>query len=70
MTSATPRDAAPAVERRKELVAEAMGALEDVGELPTREQLTRLDEAQTVLAAVLNNQDISQLGIPGVHGQP
>ncbi|TRY16645.1 hypothetical protein FOJ82_15805 [Tessaracoccus rhinocerotis] len=70
MTSPTPRDAAPAVERRKELVAEAMSGLDGVGEADTAEQLARLDEAQTILAAVLNNQDVNQLGIPGVHGQP
>lgn len=69
MTAPTPKDAAPAVERRKELVVEAMAALEGVGDLPTPEQFARLDETQSVLAAVLNNQGISQLGIPGVHGQ-
>lgn len=69
MTAPTPKDAAPAVERRKELVEDTMSGLEDVGNLPTTEQLARLDETQGVLAAVLNNQGISQLGIPGVHGQ-
>lgn len=68
MTGPTPKDAAPALERRKELVAEAMAAVAEVGKLSTTEQLARLDEVQGVLAAVLNNQDVGQLGIPGVHG--
>ncbi|MCC2593183.1 hypothetical protein LKO27_07135 [Tessaracoccus sp. OS52] len=69
MNQPTPKDAAPAVERRRELVAEAMANLAEVEQLPTTEQLARLDETQAVLAAVLNNQEVSQLGIPGVHGR-
>ncbi|GAB3813773.1 hypothetical protein GCM10028820_08760 [Tessaracoccus terricola] len=70
MTSPTPRDATPALEQRKQLVADAMDSLDGVAELTTPEQLARLDEVQGILAAVLNNQDVNQLGIPGVHGQP
>lgn len=70
MDQPTPRDAAPAVERRRELVAEAMGRVADLAGRPTAEQLARLDEAQSVLAGVLNNEGVNQLGIPGVHGQP
>lgn len=70
MNRPTPRDTAPAVERRKELVADAMSTLEDVAGLTTAEQLARLDEVQGVLAAVLDNRDVGQLGIPGVHQRP
>lgn len=69
MTSPTPKDATPALERRKQLVADAMASLDGVADLPTPDQLARLDEVQGLLAAVLNNQDVNQLGIPGVHGQ-
>lgn len=61
----TPRDAAPAVERRKELVAEAMARTEDLDGMSTAEQLARLDEVATLLAGVLHNS-VNQLGIPGV----
>lgn len=67
MTSPTPRSAAPSDVRRVELVEAAMAALEDVDSLPLGEQADRLSEAQSVLAAVLNNDPgVSQLGIPGM----
>jgi len=44
-----------------------MASVEEIGELGVAEQLQRLDEAQQVLAAVLQkSSDIPQPGIPGV----
>lgn len=44
-----------------------MATVQDVAEMPLVEQLQRLDEAQQVLAAVLqNSSDIPQPGIPGM----
>ncbi len=63
----TPGTAAPSGVRRQRAVQDAMASVEDVGELSVAEQLQRLDEAQQVLAAVLqNSSDITQPGIPGV----
>lgn len=65
--SATPRDAAPSVVRRQEIVQQVLDSLDGVAEVPVGEQVDRLSEAQSVLAAVLNNDsDISQMGIPGI----
>lgn len=48
-----------------------MATVDDVEELPLAEQLQRLDEAQQVLAAVLqNSSDIPQSGIPGMASRP
>ena len=68
MGEATPRDAAPATERRKDLVAEAMAGLEGIDDLDTADQFARLDAAQSVLAGVLANAAVGQLGIPGLRG--
>lgn len=70
MNIPTPRDAAPGTERRQQLVSDAMDALDGVESLPVAEQLVRLQEAQGVLAAVLQNSDVSQIGIPGVGQRP
>ena len=44
-----------------------MALVEDIEEMAVAEQLQRLDEAQQVLAAVLQkSSDIPQPGIPGV----
>lgn len=67
MNQPTPLQAAPGHERRRLLVADVMASLDEVPELPVREQLARLDEAQSVLAAVLNNQGAAQVTIPGTH---
>ena len=67
MTEPTPRSAAPADERRLELVGELMASLDGVEELPLDQLANRLGEAQGVLAGVLNNDpSVTQLGIPGV----
>lgn len=67
MSLPTPRSAAPADQRRQDLVAEAMAALEGVEELPLEEQAARLTEAQSVLAGVLSNDPLTvQRGLPGV----
>ena len=68
MGEVTPRDVAPATERRKELVAEALAGLEGIDDLETADQFARLDEAQSVLAGVLANVTGSQPGIPGLRG--
>jgi hypothetical protein len=62
----TPMDAAPSVVKRQQLVAQAMESLEGVEELPVEEQLARLSQVQELLSGVLNNTDVTQLGIPGV----
>lgn len=65
--NATPRDAAPSVVRRQEIVTQVLESLEGLVEVPVGEQVDRLSEAQSVLAAVLNNEsDISHMGIPGI----
>lgn len=70
MSQPTPLDAAPAVLRRQQLVADAMASLEGLEELSMAEQFARLQEAQTVLSGVLQNStELSQLGIPGVTGR-
>ena len=67
MTVPTPRSAAPSDVRRAELVTEVMAGLEHIDHLPVADQAALLSEAQTVLAAVLNNDPaLAQLGIPGV----
>lgn len=66
MSEVTPRQVAPAHVRRQSLVDDAMAALEGVEQLPLAEQLTRLEEAQAVLARVLDNPDEAQRPIPGV----
>ncbi len=63
----TPTTAAPSGVRRQQAVQEAMVSVEHITELPVPQQLQRLDEAQQVLAAVLQrSSDIPQAGIPGV----
>ncbi len=63
----SPGTAAPSGIRRQQAVHEAMASVEDIGELSVAEQLQRLDEAQQVLAAVLQkSSDIPQPGIPGM----
>ena len=62
----TPRDAAPAHERRKELVAAALAELSDIEELDVPTRLERLDAAQVVLARVLAKQPADQDGLPGL----
>lgn len=62
----TPLDAAPTVVKRQQLVAQAMESLEGVEQAPVEEQLVRLGQVQELLSGVLNNADVSQLGIPGV----
>lgn len=67
MEKPTPGIAAPAAVRRQQAVQDAMSSVEDIAERSVPEQLQRLDEAQQVLAAVLqNSSDIPQAGIPGV----
>ncbi len=68
MGETTPRDAVTATERRKERVAEAMAGLDGIDRLETGDQLARLDEAQSVLAGVLANATVGQLGLPGLRG--
>ena len=63
---ANPKDAVPTHTRRKELVSEALSHVEGTEELPVAEQLSRLNEAHALLAAVLNDAPVQQLGIPGV----
>lgn len=63
----SPGSAAPYGGRRQQAVQDAMASAEEIGELGVAEQLQRLDEAQQVLAAVLQkSSDIPQPGIPGV----
>ncbi len=63
----SPGTTAPPGVRRLEAVQDAMGSVEEIGELGVAEQLQRLDEAQQVLAAVLQkSSDIPQPRIPGV----
>ena len=63
----SPGSAAPSGGRRQQAVQDAMASVEEIGELGVAEQLQRLDEAQQVLAAVLQkSSDIPQPGIPGV----
>lgn len=63
----TPASAAPSGVRRQQAVRDAMAVVEDIEQFPVPNQLQRLDEAQQVLAAVLQNStDIPQPGIPGV----
>lgn len=67
MDMPTPGTAAPTEVRRKQAVSDAMAMVENLAELPVREHLQRLDEAQQVLSAVLrNSSDLSQPGIPGL----
>lgn len=66
----TPRDGAPASERRKALVTDVMESLAGVDSLPTDERLAQLDEAQRVLASVLQDSGANQLGLPGVNARP
>lgn len=69
MMAATPRDAAPTVARRQEVVAQVLETLDGIEELPVGEQVDRLSQAQSTLSAVLNNQTgIPQMGIPGIQG--
>ncbi len=56
------------VTRRQRLVEDAMRGLDDVAQASLAEQLDRLTEAQTLIAAALNN-DPGQAGIPGVDRQ-
>ncbi len=63
----SPGSAAPSGVRRQQAVQDAMASVEEIGDLGVAEQLQRLDEAQQVLAAVLQkSSDIPQPGIPGV----
>lgn len=67
----SPGTAAPSGVRRQQAVQDAMAVVEDMDELGVAEQLQRLDEAQQVLAAVLQkSSDIPQSGIPGVAIRP
>ncbi len=69
MTALTPRGAAPADERRQQLVAELMAGLEGIEELPLEEQTARLTGAQRTLAGILSNDPtITQPGLPGLPG--
>lgn len=71
METPTPSSAAPAGIRRQQAVHEAMASVEDMTESPVAQQLQRLDEAQQVLAAVLQkSSDIPQPGIPGLAQRP
>ncbi len=64
---ATPRDAAPSLVRRQEMVEQVLEALEGIGHQPVAEQVERLSEAQSILSAVLNNPtDVPQMGLPGI----
>lgn len=70
-THPVPGPVASAESRRQRAVHDAMATVDDAGELPLAEQLQRLDEAQQVLAAVLqNSSDIPQPGIPGMASRP
>lgn len=53
-------------EHRERLVEQAIESLDGIDDLPVEEQHSRLAEAQELLSAVLHNQGVSQLGIPGV----
>lgn len=64
--TASPMDAAPVVEQRKRLVSQAMDHLAGLEHLPLEDQLLRLGQVQELLGAVLDDADVSQLGIPGV----
>lgn len=67
MDKPSPGTAAPSGVRRQQAVLDAMSTVADIDELSVPDQLQRLDEAQQVLAAVLqNSSDIPQPGIPGV----
>ena len=71
MDTPTPSTAAPAGIRRQQAVQEAMASVDDIADLGVVEQLQRLDEAQQVLAAVLQkSSDIPQASIPGVVSRP
>ncbi len=66
-TNPIPGTAAPHGVRRQQAVQDAMTSVEAIEGLSVAEQLQRLDEAQQVLAAVLQkSSDIPQPGIPGV----
>lgn len=52
------------------MVADVMASLSEVDALPTDERLAQLDEAQRVLASVLQDQGANQLGLPGVNARP
>ncbi|MDO5736859.1 MAG: hypothetical protein Q4P15_10340 [Propionibacteriaceae bacterium] len=67
MENPTPSTAAPTEVRRQRAVQEALASVESITDLSVTEQLQKLDEAQQVLAAVLQNSShIPQPGIPGV----
>lgn len=70
MSVPTPRGAAPGTERRKTLVAEAMAQVTDIEHLPTGERTARLDEAQRLLSAALQDAPMAQAGIPGITPKP
>lgn len=70
MPGPTPRDAAPATERRKDQVALAMSALGELEGLDVAEQFTRLEEAAGVLAQVLSGGPVAHPRIPGIPGNP
>lgn len=66
-TPRVPGPPTPPGSRRHYAIRDAMASVEDMDELSTAEQLQRLDEAQQVLAAVLqNSSEIPQPGIPGM----
>lgn len=70
-TRPLPGPAAPAGSRRQRAVHDVMATVDDVSDLPLVEQLQCLDEAQQVLAAVLqNSSDNPQPGIPGMASRP
>lgn len=67
MENPTPTTTAPMGVRRQQAVQDAMASVEDITELSVVDQLQRLDQAQQVLAAALqNSSDIPQPAIPGV----
>lgn len=70
MSAPSPRDLTSNLQRRQELVKQAMERLEGVHALPTDQQLSLLSDAQAVLSGVLNNDsELSQLGIPGISAE-
>lgn len=52
---------------RAQLVSDLMDSLGALQELPTEQQLAKLEQAQRLLHAVLmNDVDAAQLGLPGL----
>lgn len=70
MTAPTPRNAAAGTERRKALVEEALSQVSDISHLSTSERTARLDEAQRLISAALQDAPAAQAGIPGISARP